>query len=396
MFTNCTFFVNSGYIFSGYTILNKILRISLQKEKGIVMVRARHMECGVILKAGMILTAWLFWAAVCSQIGHAVFRFPVFSTDSRSTAIMTSTDYRFQERFLRTLKRYGQFQSMYQEEYSTAIPGLAYTSLNGTGSRQMVPQGICIAGDYMLITAYDSSGKENSVVYVLSNEDATNRSFLTTLILPDKNHVGGITFDGRNLWIAKSTTGYVSGLPYDLLKEAVATGDDNYTVASYSENLYCGVTASFISYGEDRLWIGTYRFGGTGCGMLYSYRLGTSQEGMYLERESATQIPPYAQGVTFLEEQNDAYMLLSTSCGRYNDSKVYLYQMYEAQDGPGFLELARYNFPPMAEELVSDGVNTYFLFESAATCYGAARYYRCTYPVDRISALSNQQLLAGQ
>ena len=49
-------------------------------------------------------------------------------------------------------------------------------------------------------------------------------------------------------------------------------------------------------------------------------------------------------------------------------------------------------FPPMAEELVCDGENMYFLFESSATCYSALAYAKCKYPVDRICALSTQEL----
>lgn len=360
------------------------------------MVRAKRMEYGIVIRIGMFLSAWLFWAAVVSQIGHAVLRFPVYFKGSNVTELITSTDYRFQNRFMGTLNRYGQFANLYREEYSTALPGLSYTSMGEFGSRHMVPQGICIAGDYMLITAYDNKKVENSVIYVLSNRDPSDRSFLVTLILPDKNHVGGIAFDGSNVWIAKSTSGYVSALPYELIEEAAASGLDSYRVESYGQNLYCGVTASFVSYYDNRLWVGTYRSSLSGTGALNCYRLEQEGDTTRLLWESAVEIPAYAQGIAFLEQEDKTFVLLSTSCGRYRDSKVYLYEL--EQDSGEFVALtqaAQYRFPPMAEELATDGDHTYVVFESAATCYSGAGYGRCIYPVDRISALSNQEMLAG-
>ncbi len=359
------------------------------------MVRARRMEYGIVIRIGMFLTACLFWAAVISQIGYVVLRFPVFFTDRSVTEPITSTDYRFQKRFAGTIKRYGQFANLYREEYSTALPGLSYTSMGDIGSHHMVPQGICIAGDYMLITAYDNKKVEKSVVYVLSNRDASARGFLVTLILPDQNHVGGITFDGSNVWIAKSTSGYVSSLPYELIEEAAASGRDSYRVESYGQNLYCGVTASFVSYYNERLWVGTYRSSLSGTGTLNCYRLEQEEDTTRLLWESAAEIPAYAQGIAFLEQENTTYALLSTSCGRYRDSKVYLYELKQDSGEFALTQAAQYRFPPMAEELATDGDYTYVVFESAASCYSNPGYGRCIYPVDRISALSNQELLAG-
>lgn len=359
------------------------------------MGRTTRMEYSVIIRIGMVVTAWLFWAAVCSQIGHAVFRFPVLPIDGRATELMTSIDYRYQNLFDGTLNRYRQFDNMYLDEFSTAIPGLSYTSLTDSASRHMVPQGVCFAGDYMLITAYDSTKKENSVVYVLSNQDKTNRTFLTTLVLPDQNHVGGIAFDGEYIWVAKSLSGYISALPYELVEEAVASESFSFPVEAYAWNLYCGVPASFVSYYDERLWVGTYRSPSDGMGALQSYRLNQEGSDISLQWESTIQIPSCAQGAAFLEEDDQTYLLLTTSRGRHSDSNVYLYEMYETEAEPLLIERGSYIFPPMAEELVTDGTYTYVLFESAATCYSTSMYNKCLYPVDRVSALSNRQLLGG-
>ena len=46
----------------------------------------------------------------------------------------------------------------------------------------------------------------------------------------------------------------------------------------------------------------------------------------------------------------------------------------------------------MAEELVCDGENMYFLFESSATCYSTQAYQKCSYPVDRVCAVPTRKL----
>lgn len=57
----------------------------------------------------------------------------------------TSMEFRYKEKFQGTLGRYRYFASLYQEENSTPVPGLASTDVLGTPCTQMVPQGICIA-----------------------------------------------------------------------------------------------------------------------------------------------------------------------------------------------------------------------------------------------------------
>ena len=62
-----------------------------------------------------------------------------------------------------------------------------------------MPQSITFAGNYLLISAYDYSKAQESVIYVMNKK---TQKYITTIVLPHKGHVGGITFDGTNLWIA--------------------------------------------------------------------------------------------------------------------------------------------------------------------------------------------------
>ncbi len=362
------------------------------------MTESKKLSWKRIFIFGMILTAWLLRVLGNPGRRHAVFSLEDISMgEEESIALETSTKFRYQDRFRKTLLQYREFGQIYREELSTAIPGLEYTGIGDSYSIQMVPQGICIAGEYMLISAYDKgmNGKtEPSVIYVLSWEAGTGRELLTTMVLPDRNHVGGLTFDGEYIWVAKSTTGYLSGISYDRVEEAVRSGQSSYALGDYSCQLYAGVTASFVSFGHDRLWVGTFSSGIGKKSMLYGYQLSKEMGQVTIEQECALEIPPHAQGVTFLERNQTFYMALTASYGKFCDSGVYLYEVKEGGCKAGMRLLGAYRFPPMVQELVSDGSHTYFLFESAATCYSAMDYFGCTYPVDRICGVENEQLFA--
>lgn len=355
--------------------------------------KERFLKYSVILS---LLTTAL-WLLSTGAWTRAVVYFLQNMEDTVLVDNFTSTEYRYNDKFQQTLNRYKNFQSMYQEEYSTAIPGLSATDVMGNICNQMVPQGICIAGDYMLITAYDNSNKfhklSNSVIYVLSNTNPQRRQLLTTIILPDVNHVGGIAYDGERIWIAKSTTRKCSIIDYKVIKEAAESEKGNYFLEDYTQNVDCGGVASFVTYYNNRIWVGTYANRISGTGTLRSYDVIKGKKIKLLQREEII-IPEFANGITFMEDNGKTYMAISTSQGRYFHSKIYFYQV----EKDIFSEKNLYycydssEFPPMAEELICDGENTYLLFESSATCYSTPTYAKCSYPVDRICALSTIKL----
>lgn len=53
---------------------------------------------------------------------------------------------------------YSEFANLYNFTYSKPMPGMKNTNVNGKDCSTMTPQGICFAKDYMLVSAYDSSG----------------------------------------------------------------------------------------------------------------------------------------------------------------------------------------------------------------------------------------------
>ncbi|MCI9137398.1 MAG: hypothetical protein HFH48_07520 [Lachnospiraceae bacterium] len=357
----------------------------------------------------LILAAW----GLLSERGSSPAAFNLSENMEKygKTRPYTSVDFRYENQFRSTLNRYRSFQNLYQPDYSTPVPGLENTDVLGENCSQMVPQGICIAGDYMLVTAYDNGmfyGKKTkqkvpkisrSVLYVLSNQNPENRKFLTAVILPDINHVGGAAFDGERVWIAKSTTRQCSVISYDTIERAVNSGESSYELLAYDGNVSCGMTASFVTWHEGKLWVGTYVKGLLKKGELRGFRVVRKEregrEILTLEQQEEILIPGFANGAAFLKAEGKTYLAVVSSMGRYFDSEIYLYEI--CKDVCSGKNLYRrhdsVSFPPMAEELVWEGTYTYFLFESSATCYSTLSYQKCSYPVDRICAVSTQQLL---
>jgi len=126
---------------------------------------------------------------------------------------------------------------------------------------------------------------------------------------------------------------------------------------------------------------------------LRSYDIIEGEQLKLLKQEQIS-IPGFANGVSFMESEGNTYMAVSTSKGRYFHSEIYFYQVAKdiCSERNLFYNYGSCKFPPMSEELVCDGENTYLLFESSATCYSTGEYSRCSYPVDRICALSTAKM----
>ena len=63
---------------------------------------------------------------------------------------------------------------------------------------RMIPQGITVAGDYMLVSAYDGSKTTESVIFVINRK---TKKLCTTVVMPYASHLGGIAYDGTNIWV---------------------------------------------------------------------------------------------------------------------------------------------------------------------------------------------------
>jgi hypothetical protein len=260
---------------------------------------------------------------------------------------------------------------------SAVIPGLVTTNAGGFSSTSMCPQGITFAGDYLLLTAYDIAGEENSVIYVM---DKTTKNLLTTLILPSKTHAGGLGFDGINLWIPTGTK--ISSVPLTVVDEAVQSGEP-YTWIDYGTTVSLGITASYITYYEGKLWVGSYNE--LSSTNMYSYVIENKSSDPSLSKADTIVMPTRVQGAAFT---STGCLILSRSCQLYKGLRGYMRQLDVylpdyANAADGVISLGEavntVAMPSMNEDIAISGTYLYVNFESGA-------FEKSTYKMDRVCA----------
>lgn len=281
-------------------------------------------------------------------------------------------------------KTYKKMQSYMNYSKCFAIPGMVNTNVAGFGNKNMVPQGMCLAGSYFLITAYDYKNVDYSVIYVVSR---ASKSYITTIVLPSKAKVGGIAYDGKNIWISKGSS--VASFPYSVVTDAVNAGSSYTELSSYKTVQEVSGTAAYIGYYNGVLWVGSFQ---TSTSQMIGYVVGGADT-PELTAKYTMAAPAKTQGITFT---SDGTMLL-TRAYRTNKSKSgYISQIrsykpsYEEVGTSGSIKKntakAVTTLPPMAEGVAVYGSYTYTLFSST--------YYKsCKYPVDRVIAMKTSKLV---
>lgn len=296
----------------------------------------------------------------------------------------TSKDFRYPSSYNDAKKQYSDFSETINDKYSvTAIPGLERTVFpGGDECSDMTPQGICFAGSYMLISAYDGVKEHNSVIYVVSMKKPRNPQFKGMIVLPDDNHSGGICFDGENVWMARSTEKQIASFGIDTVINAAEKGFAY--VENFDRVIDCETNASFLTYYNGLIWVGL--FDQKENGVLKGY----SVSGDSMSQKKEFVIPAKSQGASFTYYGGKTFLAVSSSYGRKNNSKLYI---YEADLNSATLkEIKQLTYPPLMEEVEFFGSSLYTMFESAATQFNAEES-KCEYPIDRVCAAEKSKIL---
>ena len=266
------------------------------------------------------------------------------------------------------------------------IPGLIKTYYRQGGkdasSSDYVPQGICSTGRYWLFTAYDSNKECNSVIYVVDRE---SNKLISTLTLPNKFHVGGIAFDGNNIWLPGETSDKYKGNPfvqyiqYDDFRNMIKDSIHEVKKSEISEYIYIKNKPSFLEYDNGKLWVGTY-IGkkGTKEGYINGYSVIEKDDGRISLNTTLysviSGIDSSAQGAAIVGK----YMYVSSSykgsVAGVKSSFVTKYEISPLKNGMNVLyvadrEIKRIEVPKMNEELFVEDGEIHINFESAANAY---------------------------
>lgn len=244
------------------------------------------------------------------------------------------------------------------------IPGMPSTReydymKNLVTTEEQCPQGICMTEDFCLITAYCSNDSENlGSLYVF---DRDNGEYLVTLGMKKNSHLGGLTFDGRNLWICHSDTRTLERLNYDYIKRIALSRPKMFVDATGMFKEYrVSNMPSAITYYDGLLWVATHNAYFKSTMISYKYL-----DGGLVEQERY-QIPEKVQGITFDEE---GHVYLSTSFGRRKSSYIRMYESITALDDKPKKPAYNIELPPCSEAIIYQNKRLYVLFESASLKY---------------------------
>lgn len=267
---------------------------------------------------------------------------------------------------------------------SIIIPGLQNTNLNGFGCNSMVPQGITIAKSYMLISAYDKTKAENSVIYVVKK---STKKLVTTVELPSQTHAGGLAYDGRNIWITNGSN--MLSIPFSTISSAASKGLSYLEIPAYSANVAIGQQAAAVTYYKSKLWVASYNE--LSSGYLGSYTIVNKNGVPSLSLCSRIKIANRVQGLAFTSK---GYLILSRSCQTNAKQRGFLHQLdvYKPnvkKASKGIIKLGRVrkhvDMPTMNEEIAVSGSYLYVNYESGAFSTAVNRMDRiCAFKVSAV------------
>lgn len=261
------------------------------------------------------------------------------------------------------------------------VPGIIETYTGSVrsnhSSQDYVPQGLCRAGNYFLVTAYDGDKKHNSVIYVV---DADMRIIVSTLTLPNRYHSGGIAFDGERIWLTGDTSDKYDGKPfvqyieYAVFEEMAADPLHKIRDDEISGRVYIKNKPSFLECDNGVLWVGTYTGSrGTQQGYMNGYPIRLSDGKVKLDtmRYSVISgIDTSAQGADIYGN----YLYVSSSYnGWMSKAKTSFVTMYDITEfirkgvdiNVSEKEVRRIEVPKMNEEILVDQGIMYINYESA-------------------------------
>lgn len=262
------------------------------------------------------------------------------------------------------------------------IPGMPSTREqdyleNLIASDAQCMQGLCFTDDYILMTAYSEGTDEKGSLMVF---DRVSSEYLVTLGMKENSHLGGIAYDGENVWVCHSSSKTLERIPYEYIRMIAADKPKCLVDASALTAEYrLKNTPSSITYYGGRIWVATHTKFLDSEMLSYSY----DEENDTLAAVSTYQIPSKVQGIAFDE---DGAVYLSTSYGRNNSSYLKVYTSLFALTKKPNQPTSKVEMPPCAEQIaIADG-NVYVVFESASKKYfeGTDGNGTSTAPIDKV------------
>ena len=348
------------------------------------------------------------------KFGWGQFNIHFTNSEPKTQATATTDTGLFsKQQFNETVDHFPNFSQLIREtqddeEYYTmndfaVQPGLLATrTRNGDNGKTvmcttMVPQGVTVAGNYLLTTAYDGVGKHNSVIYV---QNYQTHKLLKTIVLHGKPHVGGITYDpqSKEVWVCGRQYGQAA--TFAISMKAIQNYDDaKAPLIHYNQKALLGylTRASFITYHKQALYVGLFNARGRGHVEKFNLKKDGSIAGENIGKATQRQWNAYSESVL---QQNvltqiqgivyyHGYTILSQSFGS-DQSKLYVFK--EKPSGGNYRpsdSLTSIETPAHLEQISASHGRLYMNFESGSYSYR----HRSPDNVDRIVSLNLQDII---
>lgn len=270
---------------------------------------------------------------------------------------------------------------------NAVVPGLEATkSYNFSNKKydtatKMTPQGITVAGKYILITAYDGAHEHASVIYAL---DKKTGKYLKTMQVSGRPHLGGIAYDpkGENVWITGSI-GKSSALMSFPLSSVTNYNQKLHEPIVYNHKVPIPALqrASALTYYDDQLFVGYFNLDGRGRVASYTF----SRRGKNKNSIANNEIKTVTGSVAWSDPSGETSMDKQIQGIAIYDNKIFLSQSYGSKDSKLYIfpstaldELDEknaeivINMPPYLEQITAYKGQLLCIFESGAQQYARA------------------------
>lgn len=274
--------------------------------------------------------------------------------------------------------RYPAFSSRIVDEVSAPSKG------------DMTPQGITVMNNFILVSSYDHSKNDNSIINVYEK----NGTMINSCKLDIKSHVGSIAYDKQNglIWVPSYNGNINAYRANDVLtKDNVLAIYSNLNIGDglldYQNPLKNSI--AYLTIKDDALYVGSFSL--VSHGLVKKYTIEMLEDKVKLAYKSDFKVPTRVQGIEFYNKDDKDYMILSRSFGQSNSSllQIFLYDEENKNYHDGSVTSVSYEAPSMMEQIVIDSGNLYALFES-----GAMAYSSCKYKINDICVLEADKLIS--
>lgn len=248
---------------------------------------------------------------------------------------------------------------------------------NAISKDSQIPQGICITNDYYVITSYSEN---DNTLGLLRVYDIDSGEQLLTLGMDVDSHMGGVAFDGQNIWVCNSDNNTLERIPYKMIEYFILIEQrDIIDITNLVDSYVVDCIPSCITFYDGRLWVAQYNV--ITNSQMIAYQYDTKEDELIFKNQF--RIPMQVQGVAFDE---NGMVYLSLSYGRKTSSYIKQYASVDVMDDDIEDCIMIIEMPPCSEELIYYEDRIYVLFESAGRKYlkGTDGLGQSICPLDKI------------